>query len=329
MPSIKRQRTHDTSSNGQPPAPPGSLLARGAPVSDLLERLRQTVLIYGLNRIGKTTLACQWQKPLALISFEPNPLSGGGAVSVAKVEGVTHYVVIPSTARDLFAGLKITPLVGIEEALQLCVELRDSGFKSVVLDGATSIQDVCLTELMNLPELPSQLRVAQTKGDTSWGVVPDGVYQERSAKSKEVLRKFLNLPQSVIITAKERDHNPPKDDKGWVQRNKLTRGLTLESFIAADLGQATAEWLMDACDCICRLYLAKETKTQTFKVGVEEIVQEVETGREVRRLLTKLHANFAAGIRFPTDFRKSGEVPDFIEGATPAELHKKLMTILS
>lgn len=320
------------------PAPNGSLLSRGVPVGDLARQTRISALIYGINRVGKTTLACQFEKPLALISFEPSPFTGG-ASSVTKVAGVTYFLVIPTTAwpeweRLQKKGVKpfseINPIVGADAAVELASELKESKFRTVVIDGGTSLQDVILTELMDLPELPQQMKIARTKEDRSWGVATSDQYMDRSAKAKEVLRKFLNLPQNIIVLAKERDHNPPRDDKGNVRRDKLTRGLQLESFVAADLGQATVGWLNDACDWVCRLYIAKEVKVQTIPGIVvngkrgEPQVLETETGRTVRRLLMKLHPNFAAGGRASDP----DAVPEHIEDATPAGMHAKFMRVV-
>lgn len=327
MPTITKQ-DHRVVNRAKPPSANGSMLSRGVPVGELERADLLSVLIYGVNRIGKTTLACEFDKPLALISCEPAPLTGGGARSVAKVPGVTHFLVIPSTAKAVWPKSKQAPVAGTAELELLLAEMMaDEHFKTVVIDGATSLQDVCLTEIMGLPVLPAQMKIAQFKGDVSDGVATGDQYRDRSSKAKEILRKFLNLPKDRIILAKEKDHNPPRDDKGNVRRDKLTRGLALESFIAADLGQATADWLMDACDCVCRLWMAKEAEKTRHNVAGKWIEGERETGKMIRRLLTQYHPNFAAGIRSPNGLEKDG-VPEFIEDTTPRGMHAKLIKVL-
>ena len=274
MPRVIQQKPLGT------PSTNGSVLSRAVPVSSLVEQWIK-LTIYGQNRVGKTTLACDFPKPLLLISFEPNRT--GGAMSVRKIPGVTYLQITSS-----------------HDALSLAAELRtDKTFKTHVLDTATSLQDIILQELLNLPAVPEQL---------NWGTVSMDAYRQRSEKTKETLRPFLNLPAHTIICAKEKDHNPPKED-----RNKITRGMQLESFIASDLGGATVGWLHDACDYIGRLYLAKEVIVKEFKskVGKEEIIttSEEETGRIVRRLRTMYHPNFAAGFRSADP----SNVPDHIE----------------
>ncbi len=268
----------------------GSLLAGAIDVKDLKDDYIHMV-IYGPNRCGKTTLACQFPKPLVIVSCEP--ALTGGAKSVKKVEGV-KYLHMDSKAQ------------GIDIARELA---EDKYFQTVVFDSATSLQDVILKELMGWDDVAIQL---------NWGSVPEDKYRERSEQTKEVLRYYVNLPKHVIITAKEKDHNSQKGDR----TPKLVRGLHVESFFAADLGSATVGWLHDACDYIGRLYLDKEilVKEEEYKVQnkiMKRMVEE-ETGKIVRRLRTMLHPNFAAGFRS----EHPDKVPEYIENPTFDSIYK-------
>lgn len=249
-----------------------------------------------VHNCGKTTLACQFPKPLLLISFEPNKT--GGALSVAKV-----------------AGVKLLRITTYDDAIRLAAELKgDRSFKSHVLDGATSLQDLALKKLMNLPDLPEQL---------NWGLVNQDQYRERSEMTKEGLRPFLNLSAHTIVLAKEKDHNPPTD-----QRNKVLRGLQTESYLASDLGGATVGWLHDTCDYVTRLYLEREVKKVKRKVMFQgkatEKEEEKETGRIIHRLRTGYHPNYAAGLRSSTP----EEVPEIVDGENPKELYEHLMAVI-
>ncbi len=298
MPTVTRQSSKPAARNGKQVSPTGSVLSRAVPVEDLEEEYIKLVL-YGTNRSGKTTLACQFPKPLLLVSFEPG--ASGGAKSVKKIDGVTF--------------LRIETK---EQAVQLAGELKgDASYKTHVLDTCTSLQDVILRELMGLADAPVQL---------NWGTVSMDMYRERSEQAKEVLRLFRDLPAHTIFVCQEKDHNPPKDD---ASRNKLTRGLQMESFFAADLGGATVKWMHDSCDYIGRLYVAKEVKeVQRHIKGPAgktiNKVEEVETGRLVRRLLTMLHPNFAAGIRSETP----DAVPEYVEAASPEQMYARLMSVI-
>ena len=66
----------------------GSAVSLAVKADEIEDQFVQ-LTIYGQNRVGKTTLACQFEKPLVLISFEPNRT--GGANSIKRIPGV--YVV--------------------------------------------------------------------------------------------------------------------------------------------------------------------------------------------------------------------------------------------
>lgn len=288
MPTVKKQvpPPPPPKRTPRPSSTPGSVLSEGIPVGDLDSDFIKIVL-YGQNRVGKTTLACQFPKPLLLVAMEPNKT--GGAMSVTKVKDVTYLRVSSS-----------------EKAVRLAVELKQSNpFATVVVDSVTSYQDIILREILGLTSLPEML---------SWGTVSMDQYRMRSEKTREALRPFIDLDCHVVLNAKERDHNPPKDGKP-----EILHGIQVESFFAADLGGATVGWLNDACDYICRLYIEKEMKIVTSTAVPGEPMERLEeTGRLVRRLRTMYHPNFAAGIRSATPEK----VPEFIQDPTFEKIYK-------
>lgn len=291
MPRITRQKPND-----QKRTETGSVLDEAIEIGDIRD-VPIKMVIYGQNRTGKTTLACLFPKPLLLISFEPT--KSGGAMSVKK-----------------YPGVKFLHLSSSEKAMRLVDELKGRNpFKSVVIDSATSFQDVILKEILDLPAVPEQL---------NWGTVSQDEYRQRSEKCRECLRPFINLECHTIITAKERDHNANKEDR----QRKILRRESLESFFAADLGGATAGWLHDACDYIGRLYLDKEVKIVKTKVKFQGKVkikeEEVETGRTVRRLRTMYHPNYAAGFRSADP----ESVPEWIEAVTPQQMYDRVMAAI-
>lgn len=296
MPTITKQRP----AGSKPRPSSGSILSQAVAVANL-ERAPLKVLLYGGNRVGKTTLACGFSKPLLLVSFEP--AKSGGAESVRRIEGV-HIV------RE---GVHFKGLVG---AVQLANELKaGSEYRTVVVDSASSLQDLVLREILDLPATPDQM---------SWGMVSSDQYRQRSEKTREALRPFLDLDVDTIILSKEKDHNPPKEEKynertgktSPDMRPKFLRGLQQESFIAADLGGATVGWLQDCCDCICRLFVEEEVVTTKTVINKKEVTQSRPTGKYIRYLRTSYHPNFAAGVRScqPED------VPEVIVNPTAAKL---------
>jgi hypothetical protein len=177
-----------------PHSPPGNTTpaARGegfpgiVPVSSL-ENIYLKFGVYGENRVGKSTLACTFPKPLLVVSFEVNLT--GGALSIRRVPGVDFKQVTTT-----------------EEGYRLAGWLGGEGrgaYKTVVLDSVTSYQDVVLKEILNIQSLPEQMNFGGVSGDE---------YRARSERTKEGLRPFLNLETPPVVLAMEMDHNPPKEE---------------------------------------------------------------------------------------------------------------------
>ena len=278
-------------------AKPGNFLSRLKPVSTLVDD-NMSVLLYGRNRIGKTTLACQFPKPLVLLSLEPSKT--GGAKSIRKVAGVEGEVVHDSAT-----------LMGYAQDLTN----EKHGFKTVVLDSVSSLEKIVLMEIMGWDEPVEQLRVGKSSP------VQTEHYTDRSERMKKLLRPFLNLNMNVIILANEKDHNPPKDDKETGRRNSFSRGMQDSSFFAADTGAGMARWLMDSSDYIVQMMMDSEKKVEMIELVAGQAPQRIETdtGRLVRRLRLGYHPNYAAGAR--VDFDPTKPLPDFIDGNTPKELY--------
>lgn len=239
------------------------------------------ITIYGPNRVGKTTLACKFPKPLLLLGFEPNET--GGSKSVENVKGV-----------------KFIRMTTLEKTMLLGQELKALGaaipFKAVVIDSATSLQDIVLKEILNLPAIPDMLR---------WGDASLKEYQLRSERVRHALRPFIDLPCHTVINAKEKDHNPPKEGKP-----EIVQGIQMESFFSVNLGGETAGWLQDACDSICQLNIHKELREVPVKNPDGTAgVRYTETGNHIRRLRTQYHPNYMAGLRSSTP----DKVPSFID----------------
>lgn len=264
------------------PLKPGSILSEAIPI-DELDDLYLKVGIYGENRVGKTTLIATFPKPMLIVAFEPS--RSGGALSIRNVPGI-----------DMIR------LRSSEKAVKLANELsRGNKYKTVALEGATSLQDVVLAELMDLPEEPAQM---------GWGTVAEGVYLQRAEITRETLRKFLNLPMHTVVTAKEKDHS--KREEGS-RTSKMMRKADSESYFAAELGGGTASWMYDTFDYIGRLCVDNETKIIKRKVKFKGEVtikeEEVQTGKTVRRLYVTKNPNYMAGFRSA----HPDKVPDYIE----------------
>lgn len=262
--------TKTSATNSKPKPKSGSLLSKVVDVSSV-ERNPFRILLYGPNRAGKTYLACTFEKPLLLVSFEPG--GSGGAESVRDFKGV-DYLHMNDT----------------DQAIELAREIRESHYKTLVIDSATSLQDLVLRDLLGLEDVPVQM---------AWGTASTDQYRQRAEKTKGILNEFLRAELDIIITAKEKDHNPPKrNEDGKVDmRPRIIKPLQMESFVAADLGGSTVGWLHDCCDYIFRLYKDEERKEKKTVVGKKTITTVSATGKFVRHLLVDYHPTYAGGCR--------------------------------
>lgn len=315
-------------------APQGSMLADAVPVSALQED-KVKVCIYGRNRVGKTTFAALFKKPLLFISSEPD--ANGGAQSVKSVPGV-HLQRVSNKllgqdkdGRWLNADdprcVRKDKVKGCAKVVALANELKGQHpFATVVMDTATSLQDIALTELWGLPEVPDSM---------SWGVVPDGLYIPRAEKLRSTLRPLLDLTNcNVVILAQEIDHNAKEgpEDRGGSRKlmgGSMGTGPTMQqrAFMAPMLGSTNAKWLQDNVGYILQMYedeimedmVIPQIDPTTGGAGTP-IVQKVGTGKRQRHMRMLYHPNFAAGGRW--DFDPS--IPEFITAKTPKELYAAL-----
>lgn len=296
-----------------PPAPvvefpTGSVLANAVPVTSLRED-KVKVCIYGRNRSGKTTLATQFQKPLLLISAEPE--ANGGAMSVSSTKGVTLSRITPISKRQ--PGDKVH---GSAKVVAIANELAASNpFATVVFDTVTSLQDLILVELLGLSKVPEIM---------SWGMVPDGMYQQRAEKLRETVRPLLELNNcNVVILAQEKDHNAMEERGG---KNKILHTMQQGSFMAPALGATNAQWLQDACGYVIQLYEDEVTQEMSIPMNNPDgtaappVVQRVGTGKRQRHLRLLYHPNFAAGGRW----QYNSDMPEFVTATTPTGLYAEL-----
>lgn len=259
------------------------------------------MLLYGKNGVGKTTFACEFPKPLALISVEAAGKTGG-ARSVKRVEGGTHFRFKQS-----------------EKVMELGNRLRGgpNPFATVVLDSGTSLDEIILAEVCGWDETANMNR---------WGKVSMDEYAERSERMRKVLRPFLDLECDVVLICNEKDHNSQEGSR----KSAMVRSLHTESFFAPAMGGGTARWTMDGCDYVCQLFIDKEIVIRKRSVGKEGtasykvLTSEVETGKFVRRLRTSYHPNFAARVRSES----SETVPEFIEANTASEMFERFMRVV-
>lgn len=232
--------------------------------------------VYGRSGTGKTTFACTFPKPLLLVGAED------GTRSVHNVRGV-DFVRLQETEE----------LRSIAEFLQS----SESKYKTVVLDSASSLQDMVLKELLGLEELPPQ---------GSWGMASREAWTQCALKTKEWMRVLLQLQAHVVITAQEREFNVENDSD------------LLMPYVASALTPSVTGWLNPACDYITQTFIRESFTTKATKVGDKTIKRREKTGAVEYCLRTGPDPVYTTKFRLP----KGKELPLAVVDPTYSKLER-------
>lgn len=264
--SVRRKRT-------------SSVIDRAVPIAEY-EDPGFKINLYGRNGTGKTTLACTFPKPLLLMGFED------GTKSVRRVKGV-KFLRVQATAQEIKADNEVC----LEDLPELAKDTPER-YRTVVLDTATSLQDLVLQEISGLDKVPVQ---------SAWGAVTMDQYRTRSEKTREFMRLFLDLPMHVVVLAQEKDHSQKKEEGGGDSE-------LIQPFMASALGITTCGWLHDNCDYICQTLIREEYKQKTVKISDKMKTIQRKTGKVEYCLRTLPHPIYASKLRVPRGI----EIPDVI-----------------
>lgn len=192
--------------------------------------------LYGRSGTGKTTLACTFPKPLLILGAED------GTKSVHNLKGVEM--------------LELTSSSDLAELIQN----MEAKWKTVVLDSASTFQDLVLQEILGLNELPAQ---------KSWGMASRDQWSQCALQVKEYLRMLLRLAEdeavNVVVIAQERAFNAEEDG-----------GDIIMPYVSSALMPSVTGWLNPACDYIGQTMIRRKT-----------VVKEQVIGGKKRRVETK------------------------------------------
>lgn len=246
MPEIQRQTPIQ-------PAKVNDPLARIQSVVKMAHN-RLTLCCYGQPKTGKTRLAATFPKPVFIIGTDRL-----GTESISNVEGV-DFVLIESTSE-----VKFFTNVAIKR-----------GVKTLVLDNASQLQQLVLSEMVGLDSIPvQQQRGIMAKVDN----------QEYSFKTKSALDELFRFQGHIVFLAHERNFTEG-------QQSEL-----LTPHIASSLSKGVADWLNGTCSHICQTFIREK------KVIREDLVEgektEVGTGLGEYCLRVGPHPIYKAGLRVP------------------------------
>lgn len=294
MPSIRRQQP---TAKQKDPKKLG-VLDRIQPVT--LGTNGLSFSIYGKSGTGKTVLACTFPKPILLIGAED------GTKSVHDVDGVDFVPIYDSNETSILAATVINRAPSRT--------MPDQPYATVVLDTASTLQDMILKEILGLETIPVQ---------KSWGMASRDQYGQTAIQVKERLRELLCLTSigvNVLIIAQERNFNEETNSEG------------LAPHIGAGLMPSIVSWLNPACDYIVQSYIRQGMEEKVLKVGDKEVRKQVPKPGSVEFCIrTAPDPIFMTKFRVPKGSPKPPVIvdPDYnkiikiIKGVTDARAVKK------
>jgi len=193
------------------------------------------VVVYGKSGTGKTTFSGTFPKPLLHI--------------VCSSIGVNES--IPLSKLDKVFDLELDKS---QELIQVPDVVMKNGFKTVVLDHVTGLQDLVLKEIVDLPE-----------SQRTWGTVTQSQYGQMTIQMKEILRHLLMLPVNVVVIGQERE----------TVVDEVTGLLT--PYVTIAVTPSLGSWLNAAADFILHTYIREQTVRVKTKVGSNTIELEKPT----------------------------------------------------
>lgn len=268
MPTVKKQSNHvvkKTAGRG--------VLARIAPVS--LGKAALKMNVYGRSGTGKTTFACTFPKPLLIVGAED------GTKSVHNVSGV-EFVRLDTSG----------------EVEDIALAQKDGGrWKTIVIDSASSLQDMIMKEILGLEKLPAQ---------RSWGMATRDQWGQCAIQTKELLRALLDLDCNVLVLAQEREFNTE------------TEGELLMPFVGSALTPSVTGWLNPACDYIVQTFIREQSVVKKIKLGTKVVDKTTTTGIKEYCLRTGPDAVYTTKFRLP----KGTPLPDVVVDADYSKVLK-------
>ncbi len=274
-----RKRPPPAANNG---AVTGGLFDAAVPVADMpVTGLR--FLVFGASGTGKTTLACDFPKPLLLLQPEE---AEDGSASVRNVPGVfvPPYLTEP------------------DQLSEICDRQRQTGkYKTLVLDGVGNFQSLCVKKHMGFADVPVQ---------TTWGMVNQPDWNAIGLILQELLRELVRLSNegvNVVFVADERTIGADKEG--------VATEIMVPTVMAA-LTPASSGWLHRTCNYNVHCFKRQKTEQLKVNVGGKDKVRSVPGKGADYCLHVGPDSNFATKFRCP----KHTKLPHVVVDPTYAKL---------
>jgi hypothetical protein len=228
--------------------------------------------VYGRSGTGKTTFWATFPKPiLALVC------SGG------QKPGELRSIDTPAY-RKTIKQLVVQSSSELHDVVEH--QQNRSEYATLVLDHATGLQDLILTEILELDEIPLGW-YAKPEKNQSWGLASQADYGQLAVQIKKLFRGLLTLDCNVVVVAQEREHNVDTDSE------------LILPYVASALTPSIVGWLNPACDYICQTFIRPKTETKNNKVGKRTVSITKRTKGVEYCLRTGPHDVFTTKFRLP------------------------------
>jgi hypothetical protein len=201
------------------------------------------VLVYGRSGTGKTSLWATFPGPILSIIC-----SGGDK------PGELRSVDTPAN-REKIHKVVLSHSNEMSTLAQYMAHPEASGFKTVVIDHLSALQDKMLAELLGIEKVPEQ---------KSWGLASQQTWGQLAAAIKEYMRAFLSLPINVVMVAQERVFSAKEGSETYAED-------VIKPFVGPNLSPMTAQWLCPAVDNIVQTFIRQRTTVTKMQVGKNQV----------------------------------------------------------
>jgi hypothetical protein len=263
------------------------------------------LLVFGDSGSGKTTFAATFPDPLLWIqcSGSKNP---GELKSVDTPENANRIrKFTPKPSAGVAASKKIHEVLG---------GVADKGFKTIVLDHLSGLEDIIFCEVVGMDEAPAQ---------KSWGICSQQQWGQIAAQEKEIVRKLLNLVGLNIVVLTQEKVFKPKDE-GETEEGvvSLSESEGMGPKIGPGVIPSMAAWLRPALDYAVQTYKAPKIETITKSMGEGKPPLKIKKrlpGVEYR-IRVEPHTVIMTKFRMPA--QRSKALPGYIADPTYVKLVK-------